>query len=144
MHCHPAYTYRAFAACCDARRKRLMLLCLRTITRSKRLLHSRLIQDTPRANTLPATQRKFPSTMVAGLSDNCWSQTSQIPQYPALDRDLQTEVCVVGAGMAGLTTAYKLAVAGANVLHSLRDFSKLCRHDDLSSTCRQRSRGGPG
>ena len=55
--------------------------------------------------------------MVEGLSDNCWSQSSQTPQYPALDRDLQTEVCVVGAGIAGLTTAYKLAVAGQLWFH---------------------------
>lgn len=27
-------------------------------------------------------------------------------------RDLETDVCIVGAGIAGLTTAYRLAVAG--------------------------------
>ncbi|HYY62097.1 MAG TPA: FAD-dependent oxidoreductase [Burkholderiales bacterium] len=35
-----------------------------------------------------------------------------MPPYPPLDRDLTVDVCVVGAGIAGLTTAYLLAQAG--------------------------------
>lgn len=35
---------------------------------------------------------------------------------PPLERDTQTEVCVVGAGIAGLTTAYLLAGAGRAVI----------------------------
>ena len=50
--------------------------------------------------------------MIEGLSDNCWQQSSQRVQHPALSENLETDVCVVGAGIAGLTTAYRLAVAG--------------------------------
>jgi glycine/D-amino acid oxidase-like deaminating enzyme/nitrite reductase/ring-hydroxylating ferredoxin subunit len=35
--------------------------------------------------------------------------------FPALDEDLQVEVCVVGAGIAGLTTAYLLTQEGKSV-----------------------------
>ena len=50
--------------------------------------------------------------MIEGLSDNCWQQSSQRVQHPALSQNLETDVCVVGAGIAGLTTAYRLAAAG--------------------------------
>lgn len=50
--------------------------------------------------------------MIEGLSDNCWQQSSQRVQHPALAQNLETDVCVVGAGISGLTTAYRLAAAG--------------------------------
>lgn len=50
--------------------------------------------------------------MIEGLSDNCWQQSNQRIQHPALSQNLETDVCVVGAGIAGLTTAYRLAAAG--------------------------------
>ena len=50
--------------------------------------------------------------MVEGLSDNCWNQGDQSTEHATLSRDLETDVCIVGAGIAGLTTAYRLAVAG--------------------------------
>ena len=56
------------------------------------------------------------ASTVEGLSDNCWQQSQQSVRHPALSRDLETDVCVVGAGIAGLTTAYQLAAAGTIVL----------------------------
>lgn len=38
-----------------------------------------------------------------------------------LDRDLQADVCVVGAGIAGLTTAYELLAEGKQVIVLDRD-----------------------
>jgi len=40
----------------------------------------------------------------------------QPPAHPALDADESVDVCVIGAGIAGLTTAYFLARAGRSVL----------------------------
>jgi glycine/D-amino acid oxidase-like deaminating enzyme/nitrite reductase/ring-hydroxylating ferredoxin subunit len=42
--------------------------------------------------------------------------TATVPSYPALDRDLRCDVCIVGAGIAGLTTAYMLGRAGRSVV----------------------------
>ncbi|HUQ68809.1 MAG TPA: FAD-dependent oxidoreductase [Planctomycetaceae bacterium] len=41
--------------------------------------------------------------------------TSEIPHRPALERDLTVDVCIVGAGIAGLSTAYLLAREGRKV-----------------------------
>jgi glycine/D-amino acid oxidase-like deaminating enzyme/nitrite reductase/ring-hydroxylating ferredoxin subunit len=40
----------------------------------------------------------------------------EIPFRPALDKNVTADVCVVGAGIAGLTTAYLLATEGQSVL----------------------------
>ena len=39
-----------------------------------------------------------------------------VPDFPPLTRDMTTEVCVVGAGIAGLTTAYLLGKKGRQVV----------------------------
>lgn len=52
----------------------------------------------------------------SGSTSSLWTETAETPEYTKLDRDLGTDVCVVGAGIAGLTTAYLLAVAGKRVI----------------------------
>ena len=47
-----------------------------------------------------------------GLSDNCWEQSKQKPKYPALNKNTEVDVVIVGAGIVGLTTAYNLTQAG--------------------------------
>lgn len=49
-------------------------------------------------------------------STSLWSDTAGVPQAPPLASDLQADVCVVGAGIVGLTTAYELARAGRRVV----------------------------
>ena len=44
-----------------------------------------------------------------------WRDTESISRYPALDRDLDVDVVVVGAGITGLTAAYLLQRAGKRV-----------------------------
>ncbi|HEX6599248.1 MAG TPA: FAD-dependent oxidoreductase [Gemmatimonadaceae bacterium] len=51
-----------------------------------------------------------------GPTTSLWHQTFSVPSRPALDRDLTTDVCVVGAGIAGLSVAYALARAGRKVV----------------------------
>ncbi len=50
-----------------------------------------------------------------GARPSVWEGTAAVPAYPALAEDLSADVCVVGAGIAGLTTAYHLARAGRRV-----------------------------
>ena len=42
----------------------------------------------------------------AGESSSIWMQTADIEPIAALQGDDGADVCIVGAGIAGLTTAY--------------------------------------
>jgi glycine/D-amino acid oxidase-like deaminating enzyme/nitrite reductase/ring-hydroxylating ferredoxin subunit len=44
-----------------------------------------------------------------------WNDASSFPDRMSLDRDLSVDVCIVGAGITGLTLAYLLAREGKNV-----------------------------
>jgi glycine/D-amino acid oxidase-like deaminating enzyme/nitrite reductase/ring-hydroxylating ferredoxin subunit len=54
--------------------------------------------------------------MNAEGSTSLWMATADCPRYPSLPFDTRTTVCIVGAGIAGLTTAYRLAVTGTPVV----------------------------
>jgi glycine/D-amino acid oxidase-like deaminating enzyme/nitrite reductase/ring-hydroxylating ferredoxin subunit len=45
-----------------------------------------------------------------------WSASVSFPRFPSLDRDIEADVLVVGAGITGLTAAYELAGAGRSVV----------------------------
>jgi glycine/D-amino acid oxidase-like deaminating enzyme/nitrite reductase/ring-hydroxylating ferredoxin subunit len=45
-----------------------------------------------------------------------WGETARLPGDEPLGRDARADVCVVGAGIAGLTTAYQLTRAGRRVV----------------------------
>lgn len=49
-------------------------------------------------------------------SRSIWFATEPAPDFPAFAGNAQTDVCVVGAGIGGLTTAYLLACAGKQVI----------------------------
>lgn len=44
-----------------------------------------------------------------------WQEGAGVAAYPALNRDLTVEVCVIGGGIAGLSAAYTLAREGRRV-----------------------------
>src|SRR5919205_4266092 len=52
----------------------------------------------------------------SGRTTSVWMDTTDVPQFQPLTQDLRTNVCVVGAGIAGMTTAYLLARAGRAVV----------------------------
>ena len=52
----------------------------------------------------------------AGKTDSIWMSTADIPVGSPLTEDVETNVCVVGAGIAGMTTAYLLAKDGLSVI----------------------------
>jgi glycine/D-amino acid oxidase-like deaminating enzyme/nitrite reductase/ring-hydroxylating ferredoxin subunit len=51
----------------------------------------------------------------SGTTISVWMAGAEMPRPPRLSRDLAVDVCVVGAGIAGLTTAYLLAREGRRV-----------------------------
>jgi glycine/D-amino acid oxidase-like deaminating enzyme/nitrite reductase/ring-hydroxylating ferredoxin subunit len=53
---------------------------------------------------------------VKASTDPLWLEDAALPELPRLDRNLKTDVCVVGAGMAGLSSAYILAKEGREVV----------------------------
>src|SRR5450756_1194987 len=52
----------------------------------------------------------------SGHTTSVWMDTTEVPQFQPLTQDLRSNVCVIGAGIAGMTTAYLLARAGRAVV----------------------------
>lgn len=51
-----------------------------------------------------------------GSSRSLWMDTATVPVFPALVGAQEAQVCVIGAGIAGLTTAYLLALQDKDVV----------------------------
>src|SRR4051794_20110093 len=49
-------------------------------------------------------------------SVSVWMTSAEVPRFGALAKDTESDVCVVGAGIAGMTTAYLLARQGKAVV----------------------------
>ncbi|MFI5172869.1 MAG: FAD-dependent oxidoreductase, partial [Chitinophagales bacterium] len=45
-----------------------------------------------------------------------WADTAEVPQYEPLLKNIETEICVIGAGITGLTSAYLLLKEGKKVI----------------------------
>jgi glycine/D-amino acid oxidase-like deaminating enzyme/nitrite reductase/ring-hydroxylating ferredoxin subunit len=58
------------------------------------------------------THTAFPGGDTASI----WQGTFETPTFPPLGRSITADVCVVGAGIAGLSTAYMLTKAGKKVV----------------------------
>lgn len=56
----------------------------------------------------------------SGATDSVWVHQqpfSSLPTFPALDHDIpDADICIVGAGIAGISTAYELVRRGRNVV----------------------------
>src|SRR5688500_17399330 len=54
--------------------------------------------------------------MLSHTKGPVWSDTAKVPAFSPLISDATADVCVVGAGIAGLTTAYLLTQVGKSVV----------------------------
>lgn len=52
----------------------------------------------------------------SGKTISVWMTTATVPVQPALVENTHADVCIVGAGMAGMSTAYMLSRAGKSVV----------------------------
>ena len=48
--------------------------------------------------------------------ESIWTETARLPQFPPLEGDVNTQVLVIGGGMAGLLCAHELGKAGVQCL----------------------------
>src|ERR687891_8340 len=52
----------------------------------------------------------------AQATTSVWMATANTPSQRPLKENIRTDVCVIGAGIAGMTTAYLLAAEGRSVV----------------------------
>jgi len=52
----------------------------------------------------------------SGTTTSVWIATADTPEEKPLAQDTRADVCIIGAGIAGLTTAYLLAIEGKSVI----------------------------
>ena len=52
----------------------------------------------------------------SGHTTAVWMDTTDMPQFGPVTQDMRVNVCIIGAGIAGMTTAYLLARAGRAVV----------------------------
>ena len=70
-----------------------------------------------------------------------WIATTPQTAFPALERELQVDVTVIGAGIAGLTTAVLLKRAGMKV--AVLEMGRICRGATGYTTAKVSSQHGP-
>src|SRR5688572_9904840 len=52
----------------------------------------------------------------SGEHESLWLATATAPHFPPLNEDTIADVCIVGAGIAGISTAYMLALEAKSVV----------------------------
>lgn len=56
------------------------------------------------------------STVISAQSKSVWASRTEMPLCPRLTKDSTADVCIIGAGIAGLTTGYLLTKVGQRVI----------------------------
>lgn len=68
------------------------------------------------------------------MSNSLWHATAELPQFPALEQDIKTDVLIIGGGMAGILTAYFLHQQG--VPYVLVEKGRICRGTTGNTTAK--------
>lgn len=71
------------------------------------------------ASVSAVSEKPGHSMQTSGASDSVWVHKqpySAYPTFPTLDKDLETDVAIIGAGIAGISTAYELVRRGKSVV----------------------------
>jgi len=72
--------------------------------------------------------------------ESYWNNSVEKKDYETLKEDIKTQVCVIGGGLTGLTTAYYLSKEGIDVV--LVEKSKICSHTSGNTTAKITSQHG--
>lgn len=69
-----------------------------------------------------------------------WEGSAKLPTFPALEKDINTDVLIIGGGIAGLLCAYMLEQAGVDYV--LTEASKICSGTTKNTTAKITSQPG--
>lgn len=69
-----------------------------------------------------------------------WEANVQMPTFPALEKDIKTDVLIIGGGIAGLLCAYMLEQAGVD--YALTEASRICSGITKNTTAKITSQHG--
>ncbi len=72
--------------------------------------------------------------------DSIWTKTARLPRFAPLKNDLQTDVLIIGGGIAGLLCAYLLAEAGVD--YALVEAKRICSGVTKDTTAKVTSQHG--
>lgn len=74
------------------------------------------------------------------MINSVWVGDAQIPNFPCLTHDLNTDVLIIGGGLAGLLCAHKLAADGVD--YALIESDKICHGVTRNTTAKITSQHG--
>lgn len=63
-----------------------------------------------------------------------WQSNIMLPEFPTLDRDIKTDVLIIGGGIAGILTAYFLHKRGVD--YALVEKNRLCSENTQNTTAK--------
>lgn len=72
--------------------------------------------------------------------ESIWQKETELPQFPQLETDLETDVLVVGGGLTGLLCAYRLSQAG--IKYALIERERICQGVTAKTTAKITSQHG--
>ncbi len=74
------------------------------------------------------------------MENSIWTKEVQLPSFPEVTKDLNTEVLIIGGGMAGLLCAFRLQQAG--VEYVLLEADRICKGVTRNTTAKITSQHG--
>ena len=74
------------------------------------------------------------------MLNSVWTENCPLPGFPVLETDMETDVLIIGGGMAGLLTAHKLRRAGISCL--LIEADRICAGVTRNTTAKITSQHG--
>ncbi len=66
--------------------------------------------------------------------ESIWKKTAELPQFPKLEKNIKTDVLIIGGGIAGILTAYYLTEKGANCILVEKD--RICEKTTANTTAK--------
>lgn len=66
--------------------------------------------------------------------ESIWNKTCTLPSFPQLNEDIRTDVLIIGGGMAGLLTAYRLTQRGVDCVVVEKD--TICNSTTANTTAK--------